>query len=131
MSTSATARTRTSTAWSRNFGCCTANMHQGWPKFVSNLWMKTPDGGLAVVAYAPCVVETKIQGKPVKVAVETAYPFRDEIAITVTVPEPMTFPLQLRLPGLGERDAEDRGTLGHEAETNRSELQAKQHIINR
>ena len=24
-----------------NFGCCTANMHQGWPKFASHLWMKT------------------------------------------------------------------------------------------
>jgi len=81
-----------------NFGCCTANMHQGWPKFVSHLWMKTPDGGLAAIAYAPCVIETKIQGKPVKVAVETMYPFRDEIAITVTVPEPITFPLHLRIP---------------------------------
>ena len=81
-----------------NFGCCTANFHQGWPKFAAHLWMKTPDGGLAVVAYAPCVIETKIQGKSVKVAVETAYPFRDKITITVTVPEPMTFPLHLRLP---------------------------------
>jgi len=82
-----------------NFGCCTANLHQGWPKFVSHLWMKTPDGGLAAIAYAPCVVETTIQGKPAKVAVETMYPFREEIAITVTVPEPMTFPLHLRMPG--------------------------------
>jgi len=81
-----------------NFGCCTANMHQGWPKFVSHLWMKTPDGGLAAIAYAPCVIATKIQGKPVKVAVDTMYPFREEIAITVTVPEPMTFPLHLRIP---------------------------------
>ena len=24
-----------------NFGCCTANMHQGWPKFASHLWMKS------------------------------------------------------------------------------------------
>jgi len=24
-----------------NFGCCTANMHQGWPKFVGSLWFKT------------------------------------------------------------------------------------------
>lgn len=23
-----------------NFGCCTANMHQGWPKFVNSLWYK-------------------------------------------------------------------------------------------
>ena len=22
-----------------NFGCCTANLHQGWPKFASHLWM--------------------------------------------------------------------------------------------
>ncbi len=65
--------------------------------------MKTPDGGLAVVAYAPCVVETKIQGKPVKVVVETEYPFRDEVAIKVTVAEPLTFPLQLRVPGWAEK----------------------------
>jgi uncharacterized protein len=81
-----------------NFGCCTANMHQGWPKFVSHLWMKTPDGGLAAIAYAPCVIETTIEGKSVKVAVETLYPFRDEISIAVTVSEPMTFPLELRVP---------------------------------
>lgn len=81
-----------------NFGCCTANFHQGWPKFASHLWMKTPDGGLAVVAYAPCVVETKVRGKPVKVEVETSYPFRDELTIKVTVPEPMTFPIYLRPP---------------------------------
>ena len=91
-----------------NFGCCTANLHQGWPKFASHLWMKTPDGGLAVVAYAPCVVETKIQGKPVKLVVETEYPFRDEITIKVTVPEPMTFPLELRVPDWAEK-TEDRG----------------------
>ena len=35
-----------------HFGCCTANMHQGWPKFASSLWMATPDGGLAALAYA-------------------------------------------------------------------------------
>jgi uncharacterized protein len=33
-----------------NFGCCTANLHQGWPKLVSNLWMATPDDGLVMVA---------------------------------------------------------------------------------
>jgi hypothetical protein len=81
-----------------NFGCCTANMHQGWPKFVANLWMKTPEGGLTLIAYAPCVLRTKIQGKPVEIAVETMYPFRDEISIKVTVAVPMTFALRLRRP---------------------------------
>jgi hypothetical protein len=64
--------------------------------------MKTPDGGLAAVAYAPCLIETTIQGKPVQVAVTTTYPFRDEIAITVKVSEPLTFPLLLRVPGWAE-----------------------------
>ena len=41
-----------------NFGCCTANMHQGWPKFASHLWMRSSDGGLAAIAYAPCVIDT-------------------------------------------------------------------------
>jgi uncharacterized protein len=86
-----------------NFGCCTANLHQGWPKFASSLWMKAPDDGLAVIAYAPCVVETKIQGKPVKVVVETEYPFRDEVTIKVTVAEPLAFPLQLRVPVWAEK----------------------------
>ena len=86
-----------------NFGCCTANLHQGWPKFVSHLWMATPDGGLAAVAYTPCIVETKIQGKPVKVELKTEYPFRDTIEVVVTAPEEVTFPLQLRLPEWSDR----------------------------
>src|SRR5262249_9771247 len=86
-----------------NFGCCTANLHQGWPKFASHLWMKTGDGGLAVVAYAPCVVETRIQGQPVKVGVETEYPFRAGVTLKVTAREPLAFPLHLRVPGWAEK----------------------------
>ncbi len=82
-----------------NFGCCTANLHQGWPKFCSSLWMRSSDGGLAVIAYAPCVIETTIQGKPVKVEVTTDYPFRETIQIDVRVPEALNFPLHLRMPG--------------------------------
>jgi hypothetical protein len=85
-----------------NFGCCTANLHQGWPKFAAHVWMKTPDGGLAVVAYAPCVIETEIQGKKVRLEVMTQYPFRDEITIAVSAPEPIKFPIHLRRPGWAE-----------------------------
>jgi hypothetical protein len=32
-----------------NFGCCTANMHQGWPKFAASLWMAAAAEGLLLL----------------------------------------------------------------------------------
>jgi hypothetical protein len=60
--------------------------------------MKSADGGLAVVAYAPCVVKTEVQGKPVTLEIKTGYPFRDTVELVVTVPEPIMFPIYLRYP---------------------------------
>jgi hypothetical protein len=81
-----------------NFGCCTANMHQGWPKFAASLWMGTADHGLAAIGYAPADVRTAVNGTPVHVAVETIYPFGDEVSIKVDPSQPVTFPLKLRIP---------------------------------
>jgi hypothetical protein len=81
-----------------NFGCCTANMHQGWPKFAANLWMRTPGDGLVALAYAPAVLETKVNGRPVRIRVETSYPFDDSIQLTVEAKERVRFPLRLRIP---------------------------------
>jgi DUF1680 family protein len=81
-----------------NFGCCTANMHQGWPKFASHLWMKTPGGGLAAVAYAPCVVEAEAGGRPIRIEVETDYPFEDAVNLVVRAQGSARFPLWLRIP---------------------------------
>ena len=80
-----------------HFGCCTANLHQGWPKLVRSLWMATPDGGLAALSYAPCTVRTVTpQGQRLEVDVETQYPFEEEVRITVRAPG--TFPVRLRVP---------------------------------
>jgi len=81
-----------------NYGCCTANLSQGWPKFAAHLWMRTPDGGLAAVAYAPSSVSTEINGASVTVALETDYPFRETLRFTVTTDRPVRFPLLLRIP---------------------------------
>ncbi|MBC7186310.1 MAG: glycoside hydrolase family 127 protein [Calditrichaeota bacterium] len=81
-----------------NFGCCTANMHQGWPKFAAHLWMRTPDQGLAAVAYAPSAVSVQIKGTPVRVTLETDYPFRQQLSFIVESQEPVRFPLWLRIP---------------------------------
>ena len=66
-----------------NFGCCTANFHQGWPKFAASLWMASHDGGLAAVAYSPCEVRTVVGTTPVHLSEVTEYPFRGLVTITV------------------------------------------------
>lgn len=81
-----------------HFGCCTANLHQGWPKFVRSLWMATPDDGLMAVAYAPCSVATRVAGQRVDLEVETAYPFEETISITIGLDAPARFPIKLRIP---------------------------------
>lgn len=81
-----------------HFGCCTANMHQGWPKFAAHLWMRTPDNGIAAMAYAPCSVQFMSAGQPVSVTVATDYPFRDTVQITVSAGRTARFPLLLRIP---------------------------------
>ena len=85
-----------------NYGCCTANLSQGWPKFAMNLWMTTPDGGLAAVAYAPSRVTTELSGTPVTVVLDTEYPFRDTLRFTVTAEKAASFPLLLRIPAWAE-----------------------------
>jgi glutathione S-transferase len=81
-----------------NFGCCTANMHQGWPKFAAHLWMRTQNGGLAAVAYAPSQARVEIGGVPVEVTLETDYPFEDTLRLTVRAGRAVRFPLYLRTP---------------------------------
>ncbi len=81
-----------------NFGCCTANFHQGWPKLVANLWMRTPDDGLAATLYSPCIVSTKVRGIAVRLYEETDYPFRSQIRLTLQPERAVGFPLSLRIP---------------------------------
>ena len=81
-----------------NFGCCTANFHQGWPKFATSLWMAAADGGLVAALYAPCEVNTTVQGTKVRLVETTDYPFRETVRIDVHPEKAARFPLLLRIP---------------------------------
>ncbi len=82
-----------------HFGCCTANMHQGWPKIVQRLWMKTEDEGLVAMIYAPSKVETKVRGNRILLETITDYPFRESIVIKVLLDKATSFPMKIRIPG--------------------------------
>ena len=69
-----------------HFGCCTANLHQGWPKLVRSSWVTDADGGIRVIAYIPCVVNTEFGGTPVHLDVQTNYPFDETIAVRLGIP---------------------------------------------
>jgi hypothetical protein len=83
-----------------NFACCLANMHQGWPKFVSSLWMATNDNGLIAVAYGPSTVKALVgDGQVVEITEETNYPFDGTIRFRFKSDKPLRFPLSMRIPG--------------------------------
>ncbi|WP_333755269.1 RICIN domain-containing protein [Streptomyces sp. IBSBF 3352] len=82
------------------YRCCPHNYGMGWPYFTEELWLGTPDGGLAAALYAPSSVRTQVAGgTTVTVTEATDYPFGDTVTLTVSTPRPVRFPLLLRVPG--------------------------------
>jgi hypothetical protein len=63
------------------------------------MWLGTTDKGLAASLYGPCEVNAPVaNGVPVRIVCETAYPFEEEIRMTLTPARSCKFPLYLRIP---------------------------------
>ena len=81
------------------YPCCITNMHQGWPKFVQNLWYATNDNGVAALVYGESEVTVKVaDGREVTIAEETSYPFKEDIGFTIQTDRFAKFPFHLRIP---------------------------------
>ncbi len=85
-----------------NYGCCTANLSQPWPKFALATFMKSSTG-LAVTAYAPASLETKIKDVAVQIKLITDYPFRQTIDFEITTEADVDFALTIRIPDWCEK----------------------------
>lgn len=80
-----------------NYGCCTANFSQGWPKLALHVLQRTEDG-LCLAHLLPISAGVQVEGKPVHLQVKSDYPFRLSADITVEAPQAVSFALKLRVP---------------------------------
>ncbi|KAH7910483.1 hypothetical protein BJ138DRAFT_100732 [Hygrophoropsis aurantiaca] len=81
-----------------NYPCCTVNHPQGWPKFVTNSFVTTPDQASLIHLYlGPFSVSTTLANdNAVSVAVDTIYPFSDTLTTTITADKAFTY--YVRIP---------------------------------
>jgi len=80
-----------------NFGCCTANFPQGWPKFTSHIFYQTGDHGVLAAVYSPSALVTTVNNNRITISQTTSYPFDD--TVTFDVSSDSGFPFYLRIPG--------------------------------
>ncbi len=79
--------------------CCQHNHAQGWPYYSENLWQATSDNGVAAVIYAASDVSLKVgKGVPLKVSLDSNYPFEDTLKFKFRLGPPTEFPFYLRVP---------------------------------
>lgn len=89
-----------------NFGCCTANFGQGFPKAALSALMQT-EKGVAVTAILPVRAEFSHQGVPVRCEIRTEYPFRDRYTVVLSADKPVELEILLRIPGFAEAASVD------------------------
>ncbi|GHV26160.1 hypothetical protein FACS18948_1200 [Clostridia bacterium] len=85
-----------------NYGCCTANFNQGWPKLALSTFMKT-DKGFASALILPGTVSFKHNDAQVTCEAVTEYPFKDRARYTVTVDRAVNMQFLVRIPSAAKR----------------------------
>jgi hypothetical protein len=73
-----------------NYGCCTANFNQGWPKFALSAFMHQGD---TVISTVP--VPSELKTEKLQIALNTAYPFENRLVYTVEAKEDFTFVIRI------------------------------------
>lgn len=78
-----------------NYGCCTANFNQAWPKLALSVFMHNGD---TVINAVPVPSELKTEDKYIRI--ETEYPFKNTFKYTVKAKKGFGF--KIRVPSFAE-----------------------------
>ena len=65
-----------------NYGCCAANMHQGWPKMMLSAVMRK-DKSIAVFLYVSGKYKVNFDDGFIEFEIKTNYPFSDKVLIKI------------------------------------------------
>ncbi|MBO4297578.1 MAG: glycoside hydrolase family 127 protein, partial [Clostridia bacterium] len=79
-----------------NYGCCTANFGQGWPKLALSAFMHRGDTVLSALPL-PSTLETDA----LRIRLETQYPFRNQLLYRIDAEKPFRF--VIRIPSFAEK----------------------------
>ena len=81
-----------------NYPCCTVNMPQGLPKYLSASYVRVGKSGLGHALLGPTTVSTSLgDGTNVTVTCNTNYPFSDTLSYDITSDQ--AFDFSVRVPG--------------------------------
>ncbi len=80
-----------------NYGCCAANMHQGWPKMMLSAVMKS-DYHLGIFMYMSGVYKVVYPNGHVVIEIKTSYPFNHTVSIKCLASTVDDIKWQLRIP---------------------------------
>ncbi|MCL2815114.1 MAG: glycoside hydrolase family 127 protein [Oscillospiraceae bacterium] len=80
-----------------NYGCCTANMHQAFPKLALSAFMRSDDDIYSAVL-APSQLNTEIKGVKIEISLDTDYPFKDTLTYKVFADSAVNFKFGIRIP---------------------------------
>lgn len=78
-----------------NFGCCTANFNQGWPKFALSAFMHD---GNTVMSAIP--IPSELETNDFSIDLKTNYPFENSFVYTVDAKKDIT--LKIRIPSFAK-----------------------------
>jgi len=69
-----------------NFGCCTANFNQGWPKFALSAFMHSDNTIISSV-----MIPSELNADGVHITLETEYPFKNSAKYKISSDKDFTF----------------------------------------
>lgn len=81
--------------------CCTGNVNRMMPYYAMQMWLKTPDNGIAAALFGPSefVALAGPENRPVRITQTTRYPFDEKIEFTIETGKKASFAFLIRIPG--------------------------------